>query len=76
MVQKKKKSDGGGGGGEKRGVLYALAEDGKGEAMLRHASRSRGRVVEERMTAFVSINPVKHVALLRAAETAPLVERL
>jgi len=53
-----------------------VAFDGKGEAMLRHASRSRGRVVEERMTAFVSINPVKHVALLRAAETAPLVERL
>jgi hypothetical protein len=40
-----------------------------GELRLRHASRSRGRVVEERMARFVAVNRVRYVALLRAAET-------
>jgi hypothetical protein len=40
-----------------------------GELLLRHASQSRGRVVEEKMAAFVTANPVKYVTLLRAAET-------
>jgi hypothetical protein len=49
-----------------------VAFGAKGELLLRHASRSRGRVVEERMAAFIAANPVKYVALLRAAETTPV----
>jgi hypothetical protein len=45
-----------------------------GELLLRNASQSRGRVVEDRMTAFVTANPVKFVTLLRAAENTPVVE--
>jgi hypothetical protein len=48
-----------------------VAFSAKGELLLRHASRSRGRVVEEGMAAFITANPVKYVALLRAAETTP-----
>jgi hypothetical protein len=47
----------------------------KGELLLRNASQSRGRVVEDRMTTFVATNPVKFVTLLRAAEQMPVVER-
>ncbi|MEA2979908.1 MAG: hypothetical protein QOF09_1731 [Alphaproteobacteria bacterium] len=46
-----------------------------GELLLRNASQSRGRVVEDKMTAFVAANPVKFVTLLRAAENTPVVER-
>jgi hypothetical protein len=46
-----------------------------GELLLRHASQSRGRVVEETLTAFATANPVKSVTLLRASETTPIVER-
>ena len=46
-----------------------------GELLLRKASLSHGRVMEEKMAAFISVNPVKYVTLLRAAETAPVVER-
>ena len=46
-----------------------------GELLLRHASQSRGRAVEEKMAAFVTANPVKYVTLLRAAENTPVVER-
>ena len=46
-----------------------------GELLLRNASQSRGRVVDDKMTAFVTVNPVKYVTLLRAAENAPVVER-
>jgi hypothetical protein len=46
-----------------------------GELLLRHASQSHGRVVEEKMATFVTVNPVKYVTLLRAAESAPVVER-
>jgi hypothetical protein len=46
-----------------------------GELLLRHASQSRGRAVEEKMAAFVTANPVKYVTLLRAAENMPVVER-
>ena len=42
-----------------------------GDLLLRHASQSRGRVVEEKMATFVTINPVKYVTLLRAAEPDP-----
>lgn len=45
-----------------------------GELLLRNASQSRGRVVEDKMTTFVSVNPVKLVTLLRAAENTPVVE--
>jgi hypothetical protein len=46
-----------------------------GELLLRNASQSRGRVVDDKMTAFVTVNPVKYVTLLRAAENIPVVER-
>jgi hypothetical protein len=46
-----------------------------GELLLRNASQSRGRVVDDKMTSFVTVNPVKFVTLLRAAENTPVVER-
>src|SRR3954453_23341080 len=46
-----------------------------GELLLRNASQSRGRVVEDKMAAFVSVNPVKYVTLLRAVNNPPVVER-
>jgi hypothetical protein len=46
-----------------------------GELLLRNASQSRGRVVDDRMTTFVAVNPVTYVTLLRAAEQAPVAER-
>ena len=45
-----------------------------GELLLRHASKSRGRVIEERMASFVNADPVKYVTLLRAAEPAQTAE--
>ena len=46
-----------------------LVAFGKGGVLLlRHASRSRRRVIEERMATFVAVNPVKYVTLLRAIE--------
>ena len=45
-----------------------VAFDKAGVLLLRHASRSRGRVVEEKMAMFVTVNPVKYVSLLRATE--------
>ena len=46
-----------------------------GELLLRNASQSRGRVVEDKMTAFAAMNPVRYVTLLRAVQTAPVAER-
>jgi hypothetical protein len=46
-----------------------------GELLLRNASQSRGRVMDDRMTTFVTVNPVTYVTLLRAAENTPVVER-
>jgi hypothetical protein len=46
-----------------------------GEVLLRNASRSRGRVLDETMAAFAAANPVSYVTLLRAADTAPVAER-
>ena len=46
-----------------------------GELLMRNASLSRGRVVEDKMAAFVSANPVKYVTLLRAADHTPAAER-
>ena len=41
----------------------------RGALMLRHASRSRGRVVDDDMASFVAATGVKYVTLLRAQET-------
>jgi hypothetical protein len=46
-----------------------------GELLLRNASQSRGRVVDDKMTTFAAVNPVTYVTLLRAAEHTPVVER-
>ena len=44
---------------------------GKGrELMLRHASRRRGRILDERMDVFVATSGVRYVTLLRAEESA------
>jgi hypothetical protein len=45
------------------------------ELLLRSASLSHGRVLDEKMATFVTANPVKYVTLLRAAENPPAVER-
>ena len=47
---------------------------GKGELVLRHASQSRGRVLDQRMDTFLAVNGVRHVTLLRAVEK-PAIER-
>jgi hypothetical protein len=46
-----------------------------GELLLRNASQSHGRVVEEKMATFVAVNPVKYVTLLRAVDQMPAAER-
>jgi hypothetical protein len=46
-----------------------------GEVMLRHASRSRGRVVDDRIDAFVAVNRVQYVTLVRPADTADVADR-
>ena len=43
-----------------------------GELLLRNASQSRGRVVDDKMAAFVTVNPVKYVTLLRRPRTRRL----
>jgi hypothetical protein len=53
--------------------LVAFGKDG--ELLLRNASQSRGRVVEDKMAAFIRINPVQYVTLLRVVEPTPVVER-
>jgi hypothetical protein len=53
--------------------LIAFGKDG--ELSMRHAARSRGRVVEEKLTAFAKTNPVRYVTLLRAVENTPVAER-
>jgi hypothetical protein len=46
-----------------------------GEVLLRNASRSRGRVLDETMAAFAAANPVQYVTLLRAVDAAPVAAR-
>lgn len=46
--------------------LIAFAEDGA--LMLRHASRSRGQIVDEPMDRFVAFSRPRHVTLLRVVE--------
>jgi len=45
-----------------------IAFDGAGELLLRHASQSRQRVLDERMDRFVAANRVRYVTLLRPQE--------
>jgi hypothetical protein len=45
-----------------------IAFNKRGTLLLRHASRTRGRVIEESMTSFVAATGVKYVTLLRAEE--------
>jgi hypothetical protein len=45
-----------------------IAFSKRGALLLRHASQSRGRVVNEEMAAFVARTGVKYVTLLRAQE--------
>jgi hypothetical protein len=40
----------------------------KGELLLRHASQSRGRVLDDQMERFLAMNGVRHVTLLRPTE--------
>jgi hypothetical protein len=44
--------------------------DDAGRFMLRHAARSRGRVLDERMERFIEQNRVRYVTLLRPQELA------
>ena len=39
--------------------------DGKGEVLLRHASQSRGRVIDQPMKSFLVVNGVRYVTVLR-----------
>ena len=45
-----------------------VAFGGRGELLLRHASQSRQRVLDERMDQFVAANRVRYVTLLRPQE--------
>ena len=47
-----------------------VAFDDGGEFLLRHAARSRSRVVDDRMDRFVAANRVRYVTLLRPVEVA------
>jgi hypothetical protein len=51
-----------------------IAFDADRRLLLRHASQSRGRVVEETMRRFVTVNAVKYVTLLRASEAVAAAE--
>jgi hypothetical protein len=48
-----------------------IAFNRRGALMLRHASQSRGRVMEENMASFVARTRVKYVTLLRPQEPEP-----
>ncbi len=50
--------------------LIAFAKDGT--LLLRHASQSRRRILDERMADFVALNKVRYVTLLRASEPSQL----
>jgi hypothetical protein len=45
-----------------------VAMSGGGNLMLRHASQSKRRVLDERMDRFVAVNRVRYVTLLRPQE--------
>ena len=42
--------------------------DGKGELLLRNASQSRGRVIDQTMKSFIAVNGVRYVTVLRPQE--------
>ena len=49
-------------------ILFGLAQHlHQGTLLLRHASQSRRRILDERMADFVAVNRVSYVTLLRAA---------
>lgn len=52
-----------------------VAFGSNGELLLRNASQSRGRVLDEPMATFVTVNPVRYVTLLRAVDIATVAER-
>jgi len=39
-----------------------------GELLLRHAAKSKGRVLDQTLSAFIAVNGVRHVSLLRPQE--------
>ena len=45
-----------------------------GELLLRHAARSHGRVLDERLTHFLALNRVRRVTLLRPLEPVETIE--
>ncbi len=45
-----------------------------GELLLRHAARSRGRVLDERLAHFLAVNRVRRVTLLRPLEPVETIE--
>lgn len=45
-----------------------IARGRRGELLLRHASQSRNRVLDERMEQFVAVNRVRYVTVLRPQE--------
>ena len=47
-----------------------IAFDRSGRLMLRQASQSRGRVIDEDMRSFIARTGVKYVTLLRAEQRA------
>jgi len=49
--------------------LIVIGKDGK--LLLRHASQSRGRVIDQRMDRFLADNGVRHVTRLRPIEPEP-----
>jgi hypothetical protein len=52
-----------------------VAFDRRGELLLRHASQSRRRVLDERMDGFVAANRVRYVTVLRPQEPSALASR-
>ena len=52
-----------------------LAFDRHGELLLRHASQSRRRVLDERMDSFVAANRVRYVTVLRPREPSAVASR-
>ena len=49
-----------------------IAFNKRGRLVLRHASQSHGRVIDEDMESFVATTGVKYVTLLRAQEPSPV----
>ena len=52
-----------------------IAFDKTGVLLLRHASQSRNRVLDERMDQFIAVNGVRYVTLVRPQEPRSLAQR-